>query len=403
MKAIKIVLAIVIVSVAAIGIYYAPIIERLYFAMNMDDEASMAENLRISDTYYKTHLIQRSSKPEAFPRNVQQGVIPETFVNHGETLSTAEFLKEAKPTGLLIIKDGQVIHEQYWQGLVESDRQFAFSVAKSMTSVLVGMAIGDGLIDDVNDPVVKYLPHFKGTAWDKATIANVLEMSSGVDFDEDYSRTDTDMQRFQVNFVLDKPMEPFLLALKSAHPPGTKQGYNSMETQLAGFLLRAVLGDRTLADYMHEKLWEPLGAQDDATWTTDVTGMEVAIGGLSMSLRDLAKVGQLFLQRGQWHGEQLIPESWVLESTTPSKPYQMPGRDNPLSEKPFGYGYLWWTPVEPNGREYYASGLYGQYLFVNEDKGLVIAMYNANNKFNEAPDWWKERYQDLFQAIAIGL
>ncbi|NKI15881.1 serine hydrolase [Spongiibacter sp. KMU-166] len=403
MNPIKILLAVVAVMLVGAGIYYAPIIDRLYFSVTMEDEASMAENLRIADTKYRTHIIPRSSNPEAFPKQLKKDVLPESFINHGKAISSADFLKESRPTGLLVIKDGQVIYENYWQGLKESDRQFAFSVAKSMTSVLVGMAIGDGLIDDVNDPVVKYLPHFKGSAWDQATIANALEMSSGVDFDEDYSRTDTDMRRFQIDFVLDKPVEPFLLSLDSAGPPGVKQGYNSMETQLLGFVLRSVIGDRTLADYMHEKLWEPLGAQDDASWTTDVTGMEITIGGLSMSLRDLAKVGQLFLQRGQWKGEQLIPEFWVLESTTPSKPYQMPGRDNPLSEKPFGYGYLWWTPVDPSGREYYASGLYGQYLFVNEEKGLVIAMYNANINFNQDPDGWKERYEDFFQAIAQAL
>lgn len=360
----------------------------------------MPENLRTLHQYYSTHLIESSATPQPFPRQLQENVLPESFQSHGETIKTKAFFTDAKPTGLVIIKDGQIIYENYWRGLTESDTQFAFSVAKSITSVLVGMAIGDGLINDVNDSVTKYLPHFKGSAWDKATIANTLEMSSGVEFDEDYSRTDTDMRRFQMAYLFDKPMEDFLLSLKSNREPGISQGYNSMETQAAGFVIRSVIGERSLSNYMHEKLWQPLGAQDNAYWNVDGAGMEVAIGGLSMSLRDLAKIGQLYLQRGRWNGEQLIPESWVLESTTPSKPYQMPGRDNPLSEKPFGYGYLWWTPVDPNGREYYASGLYGQYLFVNEDKGIVIAMYNANNNFNSAPDWWKERYEDFFQAIA---
>jgi CubicO group peptidase (beta-lactamase class C family) len=392
----------VLVVAVVVGVFYGHFVERIIFALD-DDKDSMAENFRMADSIFNHHLIAKSSQPQPLPEKLRKNIWPETFESHGETINSDDFLEQVQTTGLVILEDGKVIYEDYWHGLSASQRQFAFSVAKSMTSVMVGFAIDDGLIDDVNDPVVKYLPKFKNSAWDKATIANMLEMSSGVDFDEDYARTDTDMARFQKGFLFDKPIEPFLLTLSSKHEPGIKQGYNSMETQMAGMLLSAVLGEKSISDYMHEKLWQPLGAQDDATWTTDITGQEVTIGGLSMSLRDLAKVGQLMLQRGQWQGQKLLSESWVLESTTPVKPYQLPGRDNPLSEKPFGYGYLWWTPVDPNGREFYASGLHGQYLFVSEPSKLVVGLYSANPAFNEKPDWWKERYEDFFQAIAIKL
>ncbi|WP_166424602.1 serine hydrolase [Paraglaciecola sp. 20A4] len=392
-------LVFVLLIAAVVGGFYGHFVERIIFVLN-DDKDLMAENFRITDTKFNHHIILKSSLPQPLPRKLEENVWPETFESHGEIINSDDFLKLVQTTGLVILENGHVIYEDYWHGLTAPQRQFAFSVAKSMTSIMVGFAIDDGLIENVNDPVVKYLPNFKGSAWDKATIANMLEMSSGVDFDEDYSRTDTDMMRFQKGFLFDKPIEPFLLALTSKNEPGIKQGYNSMETQMAGMLLSAVLGEKSISDYMHEKLWQPLGTQDDATWTTDITGQEITIGGLSMSLRDVAKVGQMMLQRGQWQGQQLLSESWVLESTTPVKPYQLPGRDNPLSEKPFGYGYLWWTPVDPNGREFYASGLHGQYLFVNEPAKLVVALYSANPNFNDKPDWWKERYEDFFQAIA---
>lgn len=394
-----IVLVSVLTIAVVVGVFYGHFVERILFVLN-DDKDSMAENFRITDSKFNHHIVAKSSQPQPFTKKLRENVWPETFESHGETINSDDFLKQVQTTGLVIIENGTVAYEEYWHGLSAPQRQFAFSVAKSMTSVLVGFAIGDGLIENVNDPVVKYLPKFKNSAWDKATIANMLEMSSGVDFDEDYARTDTDMARFQKGFLFDKPIEPFLLTLSSKHEPGIKQGYNSMETQMAGMLLSAVLGEKSISDYMHEKLWLPLGAQDDASWTTDITGQEVTVGGLSMSLRDLAKVGQLMLQRGHWKGQQLLPEAWVLESTTPVKPYQLPGRDNPLSEKPFGYGYLWWTPVDPNGREFYASGLHGQYLFVSEPANLVVALYSANPKFKDKPDWWKERYEDFFQAIA---
>ncbi|WP_390616498.1 serine hydrolase domain-containing protein [Maricurvus nonylphenolicus] len=399
-------LLIILLAIAAAGFKYGHIVERILFAAS-NDKATIASNLRLTDTKYNHHVVGKSSQPTPLPTapstNLQDKLWPTSFESQGETLVSDDFLQQAQVTGLIVVKDGHMIFEDYWHGLSQSQRQFAFSVAKSMTSVIMGFAIADGLIDDVNDPVIKYLPQFKGSAWDNATIANTLEMSSGVDFFEDYSRTDTDMSRFQKAFAFDQPIEPFMLALTSKAKPGTYQGYNSMEAQMAGMVIRSVLGERSLTDYMHEKLWQPLGAEDDATWVTDVTGMELSIGGLSMSLRDLAKVGQLMLQRGEWQGKQLLPEAWVMASTTPLKPYQLPGRDNPLSAKPFGYGYLWWTPVEPNGREFYASGIHGQYLFVNEEKNLVIALYSANYQFTDDPDGWKEKYENFFQAIASSM
>jgi len=399
--------AALLIVLLVVAFFNRKLISRVNFSLNATDEKKIAENLRVLDTYYETNYINKSASPYSFPRSpnidsLEGKVVPSQFINQGETVNTQRFLEEVKATGLLVLKDGNVVYENYWNGLEPSQRQLAFSVGKSMTSVLVGFALQDGLIDSVTDPIVKYLPRYANTGWAKATIENALENSSGVLFDEDYTRTDTDMRKFQMKFAFNRPVEPLLLGLGSENEPGTKHGYNSMDTQILGFLLTKVLAGKTIAQYWQEKVWGPLGAQDDATWTKDVTGQEITVGGLSMSLRDLAKVGQFYLQRGQWQGQQLLSESWVLKSTTPEKPYQMPGRDNALSTKPFGYGYLWWIPIDPNGREFYASGLHGQFVFVNEDQGVVIAMYCANPKFNERPDWWKERHEDLFQTIAAG-
>ena len=130
------------------------------------------------------------------------------------------------------------------------------------------MCIRDS-IDSVTDPIVKYLPRYANTGWAKATIENALENSSGVLFDEDYTRTDTDMRKFQMKFAFNRPVEPLLLGLGSENEPGTKHGYNSMDTQILGFLLTKVLAGKTIAQYWQEKVWGPLGAQDDATWTKD--------------------------------------------------------------------------------------------------------------------------------------
>jgi len=169
---------------------------------------------------------------------------------------------------------------------------------------------------------------------------------------------------------------------------------------VAGMVVDAAIGERSLSEYLREKIWEPVGMQDDAQWLIDGRGVELSLGGLNVTLRDMAKFGQLFLQKGEWNGRQILPASWVDRSTRPDAPHLMPGRDNPLSDKAWGYKYLWWTPLTPFWSDYFASGLYNQHIYINPEKALVIAKTSANHRYTEAPEQWKEHYIDLFQAIA---
>jgi len=356
MKKIAIVLVLGVIAVALIK---RDMIYRLYFGLNLENPEHIADNLHKMDTILRTSTVAKSSQPQPFKHNLQTSVLPKSFINLGEQIDTQQFLNEVKTTGLLVLKDGEIIHEEYRNGLAANKRQHAFSVNKSITSVLIGFALQDGLINSIEDPIVQYLPDFADSGWSDSIIRYALETSSGVDFDEDYTRTDTDLRKFQIQLMLDRPVRPFITQFGSKREPGTYHGYNSMETMVLGFILSEVLGEQSLSDYMHEKLWQPLGAEDEARWTTDITGQEITVGGLSLSLRDLAKIGQLFLQRGVWNDQQLLAEDWVVASTTAYQTYQQPGRNNPASAKPFGYAYQWWIPVDPNGREYYASGLYG--------------------------------------------
>ncbi|MBT8419767.1 MAG: serine hydrolase, partial [Gammaproteobacteria bacterium] len=169
---------------------------------------------------------------------------------------------------------------------------------------------------------------------------------------------------------------------------------------VVGMVVDAAIGKRTLSEYLREKIWQPVGMADDAQWLVDGTGIELSLGGLNVTLRDLAKFGQLFLQKGEWNGTQIIPATWVETSIKPDAPHLMPGRDNPLSDKIWGFKYLWWTPVIPFGGDYFASGLFNQHIYINPRKKLVIAKTTANHHYTQAPEQWKEHYIDLFQTIA---
>ena len=285
------------------------------------------------------------------------------------------------------------------------DIQMSFSVTKSITSTAVGLAIRDGLIQSVDDQVSWYLPELKGSGYDGVTLGDCLEMASATDFQEDYEvGKPSDMPKFQKHFALKKPFIDFMVNI-GRHPDrtiGRFNGYSSIDAQAAGMCVSAALQDCSLAEYVSRELWQPLGAEDDAYWLVDGAGIEMGAGGFCASARDLAKFGQLFLQKGRWGDRQVLPESWVYQATSPHAPHLMPGlRDDCL--KPWGYGYLWWTPEFRYGSDYFASGIYNNYVYVNPEKQVVIANLAANEDFMTRPEQYKLNYVDLFQTIAKAL
>lgn len=270
------------------------------------------------------------------------------------------FMASQNAAGLIVVQDGKVRLERYALGYGREGRWTSFSVAKSVTSTLVGAAIRDGYIKSLDEPVTHYIPDLAGAGYDGVTIRQVLTMTSGVRWNEDYTDPASDVARM---FAAPVPagMDPtvaYMRTLPRADPPGAKFVYKTGETNLIGVLVRRATGKK-LADYLSEKVWRRYGMERDAFWMTDQTGAEVSGCCLSVSLRDYARIGMLSLEGGKG----IVPDRWFADATRAHVSF--PGG---------GYGYQWWTLP---GGGYAAQGIFGQAIVVDPEKRLVIAISAA--------------------------
>ncbi len=299
------------------------------------------------------------------------------------------YMTQNNTAGLMVIKDGEIVLEKYGEGLDANGRWTSFSVAKSFSSTLVGAAIKDGLIGSVDDPIVDYLPGLAGSAYEGVSIRHVLNMTSGVAWNEDYEDPDSDVAKFSAEPSTDgsDPVVAYMARLPREAEPGTKWVYKTGETNLVGSLVRRATG-KSMADYLTEKVWRPYGMNHDAAWMLDLGGGEVAGCCLSVSLRDYARFGHFFMHGAKIDGESIVPDNWIEEATTstPAADEGMGGRG--------GYGFQWWLT---NGPAYRASGIFGQGIWLNPEKDLVIVTLSAwpgatDNLFGQ-------RRQEMINAV----
>jgi CubicO group peptidase (beta-lactamase class C family) len=293
--------------------------------------------------------------------------IDPTFSYGGRTWTIAEYMAAYRVSGLLVLTDGKIVLERYGLGRTAADRWTSFSVAKSMTSTLVGAAIQDGRIRSLDDPVVRYIPDLKGSAYEGVSVRQMLTMSSGVKWSEAYADPNSDVARAGgtppdpgVN-----PMVSYLRKLPRAHAPGSAFNYNTGETDLVGVLVSNAVGE-PLAQYASEKIWRPYGMERDAIWMTDPSGQERGGTGISMTLRDYGRLGLFVAGGGKAHGRRIVPPWWVAEATRAQVAYGPPA--------PAGYGYFWW--IRPSGA-YEAVGIYGQSITTFRSEGLIIVQNAA--------------------------
>jgi CubicO group peptidase (beta-lactamase class C family) len=278
------------------------------------------------------------------------------------------FMTSMDVAGLIVLQDGNVRLERYARGFSAEGRWTSFSVAKSFTSTLVGAAMKDGFIKSLDDPVTRYIPDLAGSGYDGVTVAQLMTMTSGVKWNEDYTDPRSDVARMFLEPVpagVD-PTVFFMRKLPRETAPGTKWVYKTGETNLIGVLVRRATG-KTLAAYAEEKIWKPAGMERDGFWMKDQTGAEVSGCCLSVSLRDYARFGQFTLEGGKG----VVAPGWFAEATRAHAEVAPGG---------FGYGYQWWT--YPEGR-YGAQGIFGQMITIDPAKKLVIAMVSAAPKASE--------------------
>lgn len=313
---------------------------------------------RMFDTVTPASTIRAGTTPLALP----EGRPLRGEVGEGPPVTVDAYMQRQRLAGLIVLHDGQIRLERYALGFNAEGRWTSFSVAKSFTSTLVGAAIQDGHIGSLNDPVTRYIPALTGSAYDGVTVAQLLAMSSGVRWNEDYTDPNSDVARFlaqQPEGDVDA-VTAYMRRLPRAHAPGTRWNYNTGETNLIGVLVERAVG-RSLADYMTEKVWQPFGMEADATWVLNASGKEVSGCCLQMRLRDYARFGQFVLGGGVAGGRQVVPEGWFAAAGTKQAEIGRPGA---------GYGYQWWTYDDGS---FAAQGIFGQGIFIDPARRLVIA------------------------------
>jgi len=302
------------------------------------------------------------------------------IITDEQSLTVDEYFVQQNIAGLLVIKDGSIVYQRYGLGNTEDSLWVAFSVAKSVTSMLVGAAVQDGYIKSVDEKVTDYLPRLKNSAYDQSSIRNLLQMSSGVEWNEDYADPESDIGIMARDVPDTLELYEYLRNKPRDSVPGDKFNYNTAETNLAGTLLRSAIGNN-LSTYLSEKIWKPFGMESDANWMlSEVGGGEVGGCCINATLRDYGRLGLFALHNGQLaDGTRVLPEGWMAESTTASKAYD-------------GYGYFWWLG---EGGVYRASGIFGQAIFINPEERVVIAQHSARAVASNKADW---ALQDAFFA-----
>lgn len=367
-------------------------VSRLVHVLNLFHADEIVVNFRTMDTALTSRTVRRGD-PWAFQRDPRP--LPATFVWQGKEQTVADYLAAKGATGLLVLKDDTILYENYYQGNTEKSRTIAWSVSKSFLSALFGIAVGEGKIKSIEEKVSDYVPSLAASGYGNVRIKDVLQMSSGIAFNEDYGDFNSDINVMGREFAVNRPLADFIKGLKNGRTPGTFNHYVSMDTQVLGMILVAATGE-SLTSYTERKLWKPLGMESDAAWLIDSTGMEAAFGGFNVVLRDYARFGRLYLHDGKWNGVQIVPADWVKASVTPDAPHLVPGpREN--SDELFGYGYQWWIPEDARG-DFLAIGVYGQNIYISPRTGMVVVRTSAYAGYNQDPTFGQESVA-LFKTL----
>lgn len=330
---------------------------------------------RSMDRLFTIRKVPRSGPVWQIPR--EDHALNFTYQYDGRTYAAQDFLERTYTNALLVIKDGKIVSETYRNNSTPDSRFIGWSMTKSFTSVLVGCALAEGRIRSLDDQITAYLPELKGGGYDGVTIRQILQMRSGVDYDERYDFANPGIAAANHINALVKNVARFAdvaRTIRRAHPPGTVLQYKTLDTGVLGWLIERVSGGSTIASYMSQRLWEPLGAERDGFFIMDGppgVGREFNGAGFNATLRDFGRFGLMMLNQGKANGHQIVSPEWVAESTSPT------GLN---LEGPMGYGMQWWTL---GSGSYTALGLQGQYIFVDPKSRTVVVKLSYFPPANE--------------------
>ncbi|MDU9004058.1 serine hydrolase domain-containing protein [Sedimentitalea todarodis] len=372
-----------LLAAAVIGVWKREEITRLWAVNSLFSEERIVGNFSHMDAAFLTAPLPRGDGPVSPLPEGEPARLPD---------DTEGWIKARTLTSLLVMKDGTIRYEDYFLGTRPDDRRISWSIAKSYLSALFGVLLDEGAIESLGDPVTRYAPELTGSAYDGASIRNVLTMASGVTFDEDIMDPNSDINRMGRIIALGGTLDDFTASfVERFSAPGAVWKYVSIDTHVVGLVIRGATG-RSVTELLAEKIIAPLGQEQDAYYLTDGAGVAFVLGGLNLTTRDYARFGQMILQNGDYNGQQVIPADWVAASTAPTAP-TAPGKD--------GYGYLWWSPEGGVASEFMGRGAYGQYLYIDQARNVVIVATAADRTFRE--DGINDDNIAMFRRIADGL
>ncbi|MEO6167288.1 MAG: serine hydrolase [Chitinophagales bacterium] len=333
----------------------------------------------IDDYRLFSNSVVKAGTPQPWPLSASYNTIkPSAALQHE--------LDSIKSVAFIVLKNDSICFEEYWENYGTESLSNSFSVAKSIIGILVGIAMDEGHIKSLDEPIGDYIKDFKDPKMNTITIRNLLMMTSGSDWDESYSGLMSQTTKGYYGTDLYSQV----VSLSVQGNPGKSFSYRSGDTQLLSLVLKAATGN-SVSEYASEKLWKPMGAEHDATWSLDHEGgIEKAYCCFNTNARDFARIGDLYLHGGNWRGKQLVSEDYVRQSLAPV------GLPDETGKETNYYGYQWWLMPERGNNIFYARGLNGQWIICVPDKHMVIVrlghqrgprMLNAYKEVYDMVDW----------------
>lgn len=358
-------LGVIAVAALAVGLWKKDEITRLMAVNSLFAEDKIVQNFsNMQDLFWTVELPRGTAAATPFATG------PDLALPDG----SSDWIDRRAVTGLVVLSGGTLRHESYHLGTAPTDLRISWSVAKSFLSALLGIMIDEGHLT-LDDQLTQHAPALTGSAYDGARIIDALHMTSGIEFDEDYLDFNSDINKMGRVLALGGSMDDFAAGQQQQRArPGASWHYVSIDTHVIGMAIEGATG-RTIADLLQEKLIAPLGLEQSPRMITDGAGTSFILGGLNLRTRDYARFGQMALQDGQWQGQQVVPKGWFPRSAQFTAPTEA-GEE--------AYGLHWWGARDAREGEFYARGVYGQYIYIDQTRDVVIAVNSADRQFREA-------------------
>jgi CubicO group peptidase (beta-lactamase class C family) len=373
MHTIKNIIISLVVLLTIIALFNWQKLYRLHAVITLFDQEKIVGNFSNMEQAILSLPILKTG--QTFQFNQASKDLPKIFTYRKEEVVVNDFLKRRATTALMVIKNDEVTFENYYLGTKSNDKRISWSMAKSFVSVLFGMQVDAGKID-IDKKVSFYLPEMKGSGYENVKVINVLQMSSGVKWDENYHDFNSDINKMGRVLAVGGSLDEMTTGLEGDSEPGKVFHYVSMDTHVIGMIIRRVSG-QSLVQLLQESIWNKIGMESDAAWITDSKGAAFALGGLNVITSDYARFGRLLLNNGNWNGEQLVSKRWLKASTTAGADYLKSG------ENKLGYGFQIWLPPEAIAGEFFCVGVYGQYIYVNQQENMIIVKNSADKHFSD--------------------